>query len=264
MSMEFQATPLFRNLAIAFLAFSFFQCSDDEPDNSALINCDLSLFSNAAMQGKITINQASLNLEQIEVTGTQPSLSIISFSRTIPADESRVDLLSNGNSIIRLDAAQNDYDPLSLTLTPAGDSYSLDVQATENGQTVNIDDYLGSAAPSLLLSGRFDNRGKSIPIHVAFPEVMPLKSIAEQYGSIRVKLDLENLAEIQINSGYLFDGVTTQQLETASKAIHQNQEVIFIHPAFNSGLYDIFLARLEDAQNSMKVKVKVTRSATDQ
>jgi hypothetical protein len=261
--MEFNASPLFRNLAIVLLAVSFFSCSKDEPDNSALINCDLSLFSNAAMQGRITINQAVINLEQIQVTGTQPSLSTVSFSRSIPADESLIQLI-NSNSIIRVDAERNNYDPLSLTLTFRTDSQDLQVETTETGITANLDSYMQAAKPSFFLNARFDNRGRSIPVYVAFPDVMPLKSIAEQYGSIEVKIDLENLAEVQINTGYIFDGISTQQLESASRAMHQNQEVIFIHPAFNSGLYTALLDRLEDAQNAVKVKVKVTRSAVNQ
>lgn len=261
MSMDSFANSFFRSIAVVFLAFSLFQCSEEEPDNSALINCDLSLFSNAALQGKITLNQAVLNVEQIQFTGTKPSLSIISFSRTIPAEETLVGLINN-DKMIRIDAERNDYDPLSVTMTLGKDSYALEVP--NDGSAVNIDDYMQAATPSLIISGRFDNRGRSIPVHVAFPEVMPLKSIAEQYGSIKVTIDVENLAEIQINTGYLFDAITTQQLEAASKAMHQNQEVIFIHPGYNTGLYNLLLARLEDAQNSVNVKTKVTRSAVDQ
>lgn len=261
--MHLNATPLFRNLAIVFLAVSLFQCSEKEPDNSALINCDLSLFSNAAMQGKITINQAVINLDQVQVTGTQPSLNVVTFSKTLPADESRMELISNTNSIIGLDAERNEYDPLSITLTLLSDTYELLVQDLETGPTANLDEYLQSAKPSFFLNAKFDNRGRSIPVYVAFPDVMPLKSVAQQYGSAEVRIDVENLAEIQINPGYFFDGITSQQLEAASRLTHQNQEVIFIHPAFNNSLYTSMLSRLEDAQNSVRVKVSVTRSAGD-
>ena len=264
MSMEFNASPLFRFLAIVLVAISFIGCSKEESDNSALINADLSLFSNAAMQGKITINQAVVNVEQIQVTGTQPSLSTVTFTRDVPDAESMIELINNDKSIVRVDAERNDYDPLTVTLTLGKDSHDLVVETTENGITTNIDSYLQQAKPSFLLNARFDNRGRSIPIYVAFPDVMPLKSIAEQYGSVQVKIDVENLAEIQINPGYIFDGISTQQLESAAKAISQNQEVIFIHPAFSSDLYLAMLNRLEEAQNSMKVKVRVTRSAVNQ
>jgi hypothetical protein len=264
MSMEFKASPLCRFLAFALVAISFFGCSKDEPDNSAVINAELSLFSNAAMQGKITINQAVVNVEQIQITGTQPSLSTITFTHAVPDAESMIELINSDKSIVRVDAERNDYDPLTVTLTLRKDSHELAVETTENGVTTNIDSYLQQAQPSFLLNARFDNRGRSVPVYIAFPDVMPLKSIAEQYGSVQVKIDVENLAEIQINPGYLFDGISTQQLESAAKATHQNQEVIFIHPEFNSSLYTTMLSRLEEAQNSMKVKVRVTRSAVNQ
>ncbi len=257
--MEFNAPPLFRHLAIALLAATFVQCSQDEPDNKALINCDISLFSNAAMQGKVTINQALINLNQIQVTGTQPSLSTSTFTKALSADDGIFDLMDPNSPSIRVDAERNDYDPLSLTLTLGSDSNSPQIENT----APNIESYLQSAKPAFLISARFDNRGRAIPIYVAFPAVSPLKSMAEQYGSVRVKIDVENVAEIQLNPGHLFDGLTTQQLEGATKATYQNQEVIFIHPNFNGALYDILLSRLEDAPNSMKVKVKVTRSLED-
>lgn len=255
-----------KGLILLFISAFLVQCDKEELDSNGKINSSISLFSNAAIQGKITISDAYLNLERIEVLGTSPTLEVVSFSQNISDNDSRISLTGITPGLIPITAKRNTYEPFSITLTLHNEPYNLLMESFqgENNtvqETVNFGDFLQNAIPALFIQGKFDNRGKSIPVYIAITDTYPLRVTGKQANTPQVKIDLENRAEVFINPAYLLQNITTQKLEQADKLFHQQQEIIFIHPQFNSELYRSILDRLEDSENSMSLKVTVTKTA---
>jgi hypothetical protein len=257
----------FKRMAILLFSVFLIQCDDEEPQHAAKLNVSLSLFSNAAIQGKITFNEAIARVSQITVSATNPSQDVLTFSKSFSDDQMAIPLLRTNPSeyLIELDARKNKYEPFNITLTLEDDHHSLQfIPAGEDEPAIpDLTDYFQNAKPALMISGRFDNRGKAIPVHVAITDVYPLKVTGSQYGTPQVRLDKENLAELTINPAYLFQNITTLRLESAQKVMHSGQETIFIHPQFNTDLLNELLTRLEDTNNSMALKVSITKSSGD-
>ena len=254
---------LTRNLAACSVFLFFAQCGPEEPETNGKINTTITLFSNAALQGKITVNQAFLNVSQVAVNGTAPTQDVLTFSRKLSGDDAWLSLLNKDQKPLEIVGKINDYDPFNVTLTLTSDTSTPVITEDESGISANLDEYLPTARPSLLLVGKFDNRGRSMPLIIAVNDVFPLTTAGVQYGSPQVRVDLENRLDIQISTTHIFSGVTTTALENAQRVNYQGQEAIFIHPLVNSGIYTSIEKSLEEASSSVIAKITVTKSRQD-
>lgn len=254
---------LTRNLVACSVFLFFAQCGPEDPETNGKINTSITLFSNAALQGKVTVNQAFLNVSQVSVSGTAPTQDVLTFSRKLSGDDAWIPLLSKDHKPLEITGKINDYDPFNVTMSLAPETSGPVVTEDESGITANLDEYLPVARPALLLIGKFDNRGRSMPLIIAVTDVFPLTTAGVQYGSPRVHVDLENKLEIQISTGHLFSDITTTALENAQRVTYQGQEAIFIHPLVNSNLYASIEKSFEEANASVIAKITVTKSRQD-
>ena len=188
---------------------------------------------------------------------------MLTFSRKLSGDDAWLPLLSKDQKLLEIVGKINDYDPFNVTLSLISETSGPTVTTDESGISANLDEYLPIARPSMLLIGKFDNRGRSMPLIVAVTDVFPLTTAGVQYGSPQVHIDLENRLEIQINTGHLFSDITATALENAQRVMHQGQEAIFIHPLVNGNLHASIEKNMEEAGSSVIAKITVTKSRQD-
>jgi hypothetical protein len=79
----------------------------------------------AAMDGKITIAEAYLKLNRIEVSGSLSGKNITSLTHPIPADEPPYNLTQADSSQVDFSVSSRAYDELDLHLFPFTDTYQL-------------------------------------------------------------------------------------------------------------------------------------------
>ena len=253
---------IIRGLSILVLAAMLFNCGEenDKVENGQ-IDTRISLFSTAAMQGRLTINDAVLNLSRIEFEATSLNKNTIRSSKDLENSEQVFALAGNmNNNEIVLEAKIDRYNPLSLTLIPTPDQYTLEVTEIDGIKTFDYTDFKNNAKPALLVSGKFENRGESTPVIIAIDNISPLEVFATQNAEPVIEISVGNLAEVTLNPAVWFEEITTQKLEAAERITVQGQEIIFIHNKFNTDLYNDIVFQLETPEKSMNFYMTITKS----
>jgi len=251
-----------RGLCIIALAGVLFSCGEenDKVENGK-ITTTISLFTNAALQGRLTIDDAMLNLSRIEFEATSLGKNTIRSSKDFENSEQTFALTEKMKSNGFVTEAKIDrYNPFSFTLTSIPDSYNLEILETNGIKTFDFDAFKNNAKPALLVTGKFDNRGASTPIIIAIDAISPLEVFATQNGEPLIEVNVENLAEINLNPAVWFENISTQKFETAETITVQGRETIFIHSKFNTELYDDIMLQLETPEKSMTLTMTITKN----
>jgi hypothetical protein len=253
---------IIRGLSIIVLAVMLSNCGEDNDKvENGKINTRISLFSTAAMQGRLTIDDAVLNLSRIEFEAVSLSKNTIRSSKDLADSEQTFSLAAKmNNNEVEMEAKIDRYNPLSLTLISSPDPYVLEVTETNGIKTFDYTDFKNNSRPALLVSGKFESRGISTPIIIAIEDISPLEVFATQNSEPIVEISVENLAEVNLNPAVWFEEITTQKLEAAQRIIVQNEEIVFIHSKFNTDLYNDIILKLESPENSMSFYMTITKN----
>ena len=236
-------SSLLQGLIVA-LALVSFQCSEEKEDASGELQSTLRLSSNAAMQGKLTIQTSSARLTELKYTGTPPSQDVETYIQTLNGAEEAIPLTGLDADPIKMSALKSRYEPFIATLTFYSDDYSVKFN-TDN--IPDLADYFANAKPALSIQGTFHNRGKNMKVFVSVSDITTLNIAAKQYDSPEIEVGDVNKAEIFFNPMVWFEGITTEAIESAPRVIYNNEEVVFIHRQFNGTLYKRIQDNIEDS-----------------
>lgn len=235
-------SSLLRGLIVA-LALVSFQCSEEKEEASGELQSTLRLSSNAAMQGKLTIQTSSARLTELKYTGTPPSQDVETYIQTLNGTEEAMPLTGPDADPITISAIKSRYEPFIATLTFHSDDYAVKFDAAN---LPDLTDYMLNGKPALTMLGTFDNRGKKTKVLVAIADLTTLNIAAKQYDSPEIEVGDVNKAEIFFNPMVWFEGITTEAIESAARVTYNNEEVVFIHRQFNSTLHKRIQDNIED------------------
>ena len=105
----------------------FAQCEKEEPTTEASIEVTLGLYTNSALQGKLTVEQAILRPSQVDMLAKRTDGVQLTFSQVNADEDKAVNIAGTEASRFMLDAEQGKYDPLEVTLILEEDPYTLGV-----------------------------------------------------------------------------------------------------------------------------------------
>lgn len=241
-----------RGLLLLFVIALFTQCEKDEPSTEASIETTMALYTNAAMQGKLTIEQAFIQPLQVDFTAKRTDGNQLIFSYSNTAEDKKIRLVGSGTTepLFSIPAQQGKYDPLEISLTLQQDPYQLIVTPGTGGNPPAVDyaDFLANAKPSMVFAGKFNNRGESVRVYVALNISDRIRTQGMQLGKSPVALSKENRASFAIDPAYILQDLTVVDLENAISFDYLGEKTIFIHQDFNDDLYEVILDRLFDDQ----------------
>jgi hypothetical protein len=253
-----QRSPsLTRGLLLLFVAVFFAQCDKDEPSTEAMIETTMEVYTNSAMQGKLTIEQFYIQPTQIDFLANRTDGNQFTFVQENNLEEKRLGLIGTSGSIFNVPAQQGKYDPVEITMTFVQDAYALKVTpgADGNPPTVDYADFLLNATPSMIFSAKFNNRGESTRVYIALNLADRLRIDATQSGTSSVALSKVNRAKFVFDPAFMLQDLTTQALENAISFDYLGEKTILIHQDFNSDLYDDIVDRIFETTGAMKVDI---------
>lgn len=114
-------------------------------------------------------------------------------------------------------------------------------------QIADLTHFFQNAKPGMVVMGTCENNGRIINIVFVAAGVEQITIPARQNGSFSIALKEKNSAAITFNPEVWFDGLTPADIESAQIQNYQQQEVLFIHPDFNSNLFQVLAPRLEQS-----------------
>jgi hypothetical protein len=246
-----------RGLTLLLAIALFAQCEKEDPSTEATIETTLALQTNAALQGKLTIEQAYVHALQIDMVAKRTDGSQFTFSLANPEEDKKVRVQASGGTPFNIPAQQGKYDPIDVTLTLQQDIYQL-VVTPGSDVTPPVPDYadfLATAKPSIAFSGKFNNRGHSTRVYIALNIADRLHMQASQLGKSTVALSKENRAKFTIDPAWILQDITTVEIEDAISFDYLGEKTILIHPDFNADLYEQIVERLFEDENGVKVEL---------
>jgi hypothetical protein len=237
---------ILRGLIFLTVLGLFAQCEKDEPSTEASIESTMELTTNAAMQGKLTIEQSFIYPLQIDMVAKRTDGNQFTFSQTNVGEDKKVRLTGMNKAPFEIPAQQGKYDPIDITLTVQPDPYELIITpGTEgNPDVVDYADFLANAKPSLFFSGKFNNRGQNTKVVISINISDRIRVQATQLGKPAIALSKQNRVKFTVDPSYILQDLTVQALESASKFDHLGEPTILIHRDFNPALYDDVIDRM--------------------
>ena len=252
--MIMKSPSITRGLLLLFVIALFTQCEKDEPSTEASIETTMALYTNAAMQGKLTIEQAFIQPLQIDFIGKRTDGNQFIFQYQNTSEDKRIRLVGSGTTdpVFSIPAQQGKYDPLEINITLQQDPYQLVVTPGTEGNPPVVDyaAFLANAQPSMVFSGKFNNRGQSVRVYVALNIADRIRTQGMQLGKSPVALSKENRASFAFDPAYILQDLTVADLESAVSFNHLGEKTILIHQDFNEDLYEVIVDRLFEDQAS--------------
>ena len=118
-----------------------------------------------------------------------------------------------------------------------------------DSQSVDLDHFFQNARPGVAIFGTWDHNGEHINIVfvVTDPEVITVRAI--QNNSFRIVLDEQDSSIVSFDPEKWFEGISINDLQSASMLTYQGQPVIFVHKNFNTTLFEKLFSRfIQSAQ----------------
>jgi hypothetical protein len=238
LDMMMKSPSIVRGMVFLFTLVLFTQCEKEEPSTEATLKTSLNLFSNAAMSGKLTIQDAWIYAEDLTLEMNTASGERNTYHSVHATPETRLMLNGIGDAPFNYDITIGKYEPVSLTLNLASDPYTLTFADNGSGAEVpEFAEFLNNARPSIAFAGRYTNRGQTIRVFIAINVTENLMFMGSQKTLTTVGVSRENLAKITVDAAWLLQDITTADMEAAQVIDYQGQPMIFIHPDFNEDLY---------------------------
>jgi hypothetical protein len=246
-----------RGLACLLVLAFFAQCEKEDPSTEAAIETTLALQTNAALQGKLTVEQAYVHAIQIDMVAKRTDGSQFTFSASNPEEDKKVRLQASGTTPFNIPAQQGKYDPIDVTVTLQEDVVELSVTPGAEGAPPVVDyaAFLANAKPSIAFSGKFNNRGQSTRVYIALNIGDRLHMQATQLGKSTVALSKENRAKFTVDPAWILQDITTAEIESAISFEYLGEKTILIHQDFNADLYEQIVERLFEDETGVKVEL---------
>jgi hypothetical protein len=244
--MLINSTSVLRGLISLIVLGLFAQCEKDEPSTEASIESTMELTTNAAMQGKLTIEQSFIQPLQIELVAKRTDGNQFTFSQTNAEEDKKVRLTGTNKAPFDIPAQQGKYDPIDITLTVQPDPYELIITPGAEGSPDIVDypDFLANANPSLFFSGKFNNRGQNTKVVISIDISDRIRVQATQLSKSAVALSKQNRVKFTVDPSHILQDLTVHSLESAVIFDHLGEPTILIHRDFNSLLYDDVIDRM--------------------
>lgn len=259
--MHLNITSAMKGIVPALAAIIFLGCSQEDEDAKAgQLSTTIELSSTAALQGRLVITSAMMNIERLDLSAVSLSKNTVKATTEFTAEDQSFVL--TGRSLttpVFIETQSDRYNPLTIKITTTSSDYTPLINEVNGVQTFDYADFQANAKPALLVTGNYERRGVSIPVILAIPEINPLIATATQNGDPSVEVGLENLAEITMNPGIWFEEITSQMMDDASTVLIDDREVIFIDPNHNSTIFNKILLMIETPEKSMGFNLTVTR-----
>jgi hypothetical protein len=259
--MHFNITSAMRGIFPALAAIAFLGCSqDDEDAQGGQLNTTIELASTAALQGRLIITSAVMNIERLDVSAVSLSKNTVKATTEFSGEDQSFVLMGRSlSTAVPMETRSDRYNPLTIRITTTSSDYSPIIHEENGVRTLDYNDFQINAKPALLVTGNYERRGVSIPVILSIPQINPLITTATQNGDPSVEVGLENLAEITMNPGIWFEEITTQMLDDATTVLVDNREIIFIDPTTNSNIFTKILLEIESPEKSMSFNLTVTK-----
>jgi hypothetical protein len=259
--MHLNITSAMKGILPALAAIAILSCSQDDEDAQAgLLNTTIELSSTAALQGRLVITNAVMNIERLDVSAVSLSKNTLRAEAEFTGEDQSFVLTGRSLSpAVPIKTTSDRYNPLTVKITTSSSDYFPLIEVVDGVQTLDYDDFQTNIKPALIVTGNYERQGVSIPVILAIPQITPLITTATQNGDPSVEVGLENLAEITMNPGIWFEDITTQMLDEAPTVLVDNREVIFIDPNINSSIFTKILLKIETPEKSMGLNLTVTK-----
>lgn len=123
--------------------------------------------------------------------------------------------------------------------------------------TPDLDHFFQNARPGLLITGTYENNGRTISIIFVSSGVEKITVRASQNDAPFVRLNEYNNAEIIFDAASWFQAIGPEDIESAHIQVYQQGPVLFIHRDFNHQLYELLAPRLQ-AATTLTVQARET------
>ena len=118
-----------------------------------------------------------------------------------------------------------------------------------DSHSVDLDHFFQNAKPGVAIFGTWHHNGGQINIVFVVTEPEMITVRATQNNGHEIKLEEENSSIVSFDPEIWFEGITVNDLQSASMLTYQGQPVIFIHKDFNAGLFEKLYSRfIQSAQ----------------
>jgi hypothetical protein len=129
--------------------------------------------------------------------------------------------------------------------------------AATKGKTVNLNDFINNARPSVILLGDYQKSGKSIKIVVALDYNSLVLRPQTDLDSLVVQSSSDMFATATFHPGVWFNRIPAESLEKAMLISFRGETVLFIHKDFNQALHDLITSGIAE---STKLVFEIRRS----
>jgi hypothetical protein len=117
----------------------------------------------------------------------------------------------------------------------------------ESSGSLDLDDFFHNAKPAMLVTGTYDNNGKTIRFIFAGSDIGILSVPARQGDSPTVIVGNQSVSDMTFDPERWFSSLTPANIESGTTQIYQGQPVLFIHPRFNRALYEALMPHIQES-----------------
>ncbi|MCC5930557.1 MAG: hypothetical protein JJU28_15020 [Cyclobacteriaceae bacterium] len=249
-----------RSVIFTVLLIGLMSCeADDFFKSAARIDCYFSHSGGSILGGRLTIDQATVHLQEIEISGIRSNANDVQLNRSFPTEGGKYSLFSGDPAQpLIFDIPQGIYDRLSFLLYLRQNDYELKFERDDDDDDeieVDLYDYFKRATPAFLLRGKYrKSNGKTYPFVLIVDDLIRLNVSARQGGNRQLVLEESVLytALIEYNLSYWFGLITPAMLDAAEIAEVEDAEdddddYLIIHKNINQNLYANIVARIEES-----------------
>jgi hypothetical protein len=117
----------------------------------------------------------------------------------------------------------------------------------ESSGPLDLDDFFHNAKPAMFVTGTYENNGKTIRLIFAGSDIGILSVPARQGDSPTVIVGNQSVGDITFDAEHWFSSLSPANIESGTTQIYQGQPVLFIHPRFNSALYEAVMPHIQES-----------------
>lgn len=219
------------------------------------------------LNGSVTIDEISLNLQLIDIIGYREQGEDVFFTREYDDAKRFILKPTHTGANESFNIPQGTYNPISFSCVfqPDDDEEDLiediadwfedfetggDPQELKEDLGEIVEDYLEDITPCIMVKGKFtsNNETKHIVMVVNNPLTFKIQGKNKNGGSeVTLVRSYVNNGNFQLSPAYWFSAISPEMLNNAMVGTNDDEEYIFLSKYVNSTIYSAIYNRMEES-----------------